>query len=48
MRDFPNLRQDIKEAHQDYRTGRYKTYATLDDILKKEFKLRSEKVIDIS
>lgn len=36
MQDFPDLKKDIDETHEDFRTGRYQTYATLDDVLKKE------------
>ena len=33
MRDFPELKKDIKEAEKDYKKG---NYVTLEDVLKKE------------
>lgn len=33
MRDFPNLSEDIKEVEDDLKSGRYKTYSSLEDLL---------------
>ena len=33
---FPNLDQDIIEAKKDFKTGNYKNFTTLDEILAKE------------
>ncbi|MBI3671587.1 type II toxin-antitoxin system Phd/YefM family antitoxin [Candidatus Azambacteria bacterium] len=35
-KDFPNLKSDIKKANDAVKSGKYKKYATLEDILKKE------------
>lgn len=36
IKDFPDLDKDIKESDKDVKTGKYKKYATLEEILKKE------------
>ena len=36
MRECPDLAQEAKEAEEDYKSGDYKRYTTLDEILKKE------------
>lgn len=36
MREFPDLQRDIEEAERDYKSGAYKNYPTLEDILAKE------------
>ena len=36
MEDFPDLKKDIAEVREDYKSGRYKTYTTLEEILEKE------------
>ncbi len=36
MKDFPDLKKDVKEARKDFASGRYKKYTTLEEILKKE------------
>lgn len=36
MRDFPDLKQDIEEAERDYKSGKYRTYNTLEKILEQE------------
>lgn len=33
MKDFPDLSKDIKEAKRDLKTGVYKTYPTLEEVL---------------
>ncbi len=33
MRDFPDLKKDIKEAERDYKSGKYKNYITLEDLM---------------
>lgn len=40
MRDFPNLKKDIKKAEKEYR---YKDYATLEEYLGKEGFIRKSK-----
>lgn len=36
MQDFPDLKKDIEEAEQDLKSGRYKGYVLLEDLLRKE------------
>ncbi|MDA2936138.1 type II toxin-antitoxin system Phd/YefM family antitoxin [Patescibacteria group bacterium AH-259-L05] len=36
MRDFPDLMKDIKEVERDIKTGAYKKYTPLEDILVEE------------
>lgn len=36
MRDFPDLAKDIKEVERDIKTGAYKKYTPLEEILAKE------------
>lgn len=36
IRDFPDLSKDISEMESDLKSGRYKTYASFDDVLKKQ------------
>ena len=33
MRDFPNLEKDIKKADRDVKSGEYKDYPTLEEVL---------------
>jgi len=33
MREFPDLDKDIKEVEQDIKTGEYKKYSTLEEVL---------------
>lgn len=33
MWDFPNLRKDIEQAERDFKSGKYKKYTTLDELL---------------
>ena len=33
MRDCPNLLKDIKEVERDIKSGRYKTYPTLEEVM---------------
>lgn len=35
MRDFPDLDKDIARANRDVRSGAYKKYSTLDQVLEK-------------
>lgn len=44
IKDFPGLEKDIKEADSDYKTGKYKNYPTLDEILAKEGYIFADKV----
>lgn len=39
IRDFPNLKKDIKQAEQDYKKG---NYITLDELLKKNYILKDK------
>jgi len=43
MQEFPDLEKDIKEVENDFKTGAYKKYTTLDEILKKERLFVSDK-----
>ena len=36
MRDFPDLKKDIAEVHADIKSGEYKNYITLEQLLAKE------------
>lgn len=36
MKDFPDLGKDIKEANRAVKTGEYKNWATLEEILARE------------
>lgn len=36
MQDFPDLEKDVFETKNDLRTGRYRSYAALEDLLVKE------------
>jgi prevent-host-death family protein len=36
MRDFPNLNKDIEEAEKAYKSGDYKKWTTLEDLLAEE------------
>ncbi len=36
MREFPDLQKDIEEVERDIKSGAYKNYTTLEDILIKE------------
>ena len=36
MRDMPDLEKDIEQAEKDLKTGAYKNYSTLDEILEEE------------
>ena len=33
MRDIPDLKKDLEEAEKDYKSGAYKNYPTLEEIL---------------
>lgn len=44
MHDFPNLKEDIKEAEQDIRSGKYKTYTRLDDILHVSNRIKAKRI----
>lgn len=35
MKDFPNLEKDVKAADRAVKTGEYKKWATLDDVMAK-------------
>lgn len=35
MKDFPDLKKDIKEVDRAVKTGEYKKWATLDDLMAK-------------
>ena len=35
MRDFPNLAKDAAEARRDYKSGKWKKYTSLDELLDK-------------
>jgi len=35
MRDFPDLKKDVREADRAVKTGEYKKWATLDDVMAK-------------
>jgi prevent-host-death family protein len=51
MRDFPYLEKDIKETNRDIKTGAYKRYSSLEDVLIKNGYLiadRSSKKYGIS
>lgn len=43
IRDFPNLDKDIKEAENDYKSGKYKEWTTLKDIFNDEGFLKNKK-----
>jgi len=36
MRDFPNLKNDIREVEKDIESGNYKNFITLEEYLEKE------------
>ena len=36
MRDFPDLKKDIMESEKEYKSGKYKSYITLDELLEEE------------
>ncbi len=36
MRDIPDLKKDIKEVERDLKTGAYKKYITLEELLEEE------------
>ncbi len=36
MREFPDLDKDIKEAERAFKSGEYKSWTTLEDLLAKE------------
>ena len=36
MREFPNLDRDVKETEEAVKTGEYKNWATLEELLAKE------------
>ncbi|MEA3272708.1 MAG: type II toxin-antitoxin system Phd/YefM family antitoxin [Patescibacteria group bacterium] len=36
MRDIPDLKKDIEEVERDLKSGAYKKYTTLEEILAKE------------
>ncbi len=43
MRDFPNLNQDVEEVESALKTGEYKNWVTLQEILAKEGFVIAEK-----
>lgn len=43
MKDFPDLKKDIVEAERDYKSGAYKKYTTLNEILAREGLILREK-----
>jgi prevent-host-death family protein len=43
MREFPDLDKDIKEARKDYKSGEYKNWVTLEQLLAKEGFLLADK-----
>lgn len=43
MIDFPNLKEDIEKSERDYKSGRYKTFTTLEELLKEELTSIKEK-----
>ena len=43
MADFPDLKKDIDDFKKDYKSGRYKTYATLEEILEEEGYIAKDK-----
>lgn len=43
IKDFPDLEKDIKELEEDKKSGAYKKYITLEEILSKEGFLVAEK-----
>lgn len=43
IKDFPDLEKDIKELEKDRKSGAYKKYTALEDILAKEGFLISDK-----
>lgn len=43
LRIFPNLDQDIDEVHRDIKTGAYKKYITLEELLAKDGFVLAEK-----
>ena len=45
MRDFPDLEKDIKEVDRDIKSGAYKKYTSLEDILAKEGFLIADKSV---
>lgn len=36
MQEMPDLAQDIRETREDYKTGAYKNYVTLEELLAKD------------
>jgi len=36
MIDFPDLKKDIEKSERDYKSGRYKSFTTLDELLEEE------------
>ncbi len=36
MWDFPNIAQDVAEVGRDYKSGKWKTYLSLEELLKQE------------
>ncbi len=43
MRDFPNLDKDIKETKRAIKSGKYKNWTTLEELLSKEGFIVSDK-----
>lgn len=41
--DFPNLKKDIEKADRDIKTGAYKKYTLLEDVLAKEGYILADK-----
>lgn len=37
IRDFPHIAKDAQEARRDYVSGKWKKYATLDDLLQRHY-----------
>ncbi|HBB02281.1 MAG: hypothetical protein US89_C0002G0126 [Candidatus Peregrinibacteria bacterium GW2011_GWF2_38_29] len=46
MREFPDILKEIEEVEKDMKSGKYKNYTTLDEILEKEGykKTKSKKI----
>jgi len=36
MQEFPNLERDVKEVERSYRSGEYKEWTTLEELLARE------------
>jgi len=36
IKEFPNIKDDIKKAEKDFKSGKYKSWVTLEELLAKE------------